>query len=112
MIYLFKICVVSLMVLLHFSSQSLYNNFRSSVPKALQANKSLLMKAVSEAEKSVTTSHRGGEIFMLHFCSHLLLPIRNAYKNILVDFKGTPLRSGCVTHLKRNFLKTYIFLLP
>jgi len=86
MINLFKICVVSFMVLLHLSSQSIYNNFRSSVPKALQANKSLLMKAVSEAEKSVTTSHRGGEIFMLHFRSHLLLPKRNAYKSLFIDF--------------------------
>ena len=27
-------------------------------------------------------------------------------------FKGTPLRSGRVTHLKRTFSKTYTFLLP
>ncbi|XP_053398627.1 uncharacterized protein LOC123523941 [Mercenaria mercenaria] len=31
---------------------------KSSVPKSLQANKSLLMKAVTEAEKSVTTSKK------------------------------------------------------
>jgi len=33
--------------------------------------------------------------------------------NISIQYiKGTPLRSGHVTHLKRNFSKTYFFLLP
>ena len=35
-----------------------------------------------------------------------------SYKFISFMLKGTPLRSGRVTHLKRNFSKTYIFLLP
>jgi len=43
--------------------------------------------------------------------SAISIILKAVFKHVLY-IKGTSLRSGRVTHLKRKFSKTYIFLLP